>query len=86
MIKSIGLLLLGSLYRITALACDGCQKQQSAIVQQVSAHGRKPDSQWDYLIVSIVTLFVVVTLFYSIKWLVKPGERSASHIKNLIMK
>jgi hypothetical protein len=82
--KSVCLLLLCSLYRVNAFSCDACQKQQPAITRNVS-HGGTPDSQWDYLIVSIAAVSVLLTLFYSIKWLIRPGERSDKHIKNLII-
>ncbi|MBO9565299.1 MAG: hypothetical protein J7621_21160 [Niastella sp.] len=81
--KCIGLLLC-SLYQVYVFACDACQKQQPAITRGVS-HGGRPDSEWDYLIVGIVAVLVLLTLFFSIKWLIRPGERSEQHIKYVII-
>ena len=69
---------------LSTIACPVCEKQQPKILQGIT-HGSGPQSQWDYLIISVTALIVLVTLFYSIKWLVKPGEKSVTHIKHLIL-
>ena len=84
MIKFYCLVIVVSLFRLTALACDACQKQQPAVLRNVW-HGGSPDSQWDYVIVGAAALVVVLTLFYSLKWLVRPGERELNHIKQQIL-
>ena len=66
------------------LACPVCERQQPKILQGIT-HGAGPQSNWDYIIISITALIALVTLFFSIKWLVKPGERSGNHIKHLIL-
>jgi hypothetical protein len=78
------LLLLCCLHQAAAFACDACQKQQPAITRTIT-HGGRPDSQWDYLIVGVVAVLVLLTLFFSIKWLIRPGERSEQHIKQVII-
>jgi hypothetical protein len=44
-----------------------------------------PQSKWDYLIVWVVAIITVITLFYAIKWLVRPGEKHSNHIKHTIL-
>ncbi len=67
-----------------AVACPVCEKQQPEILRGIT-HGGGPQSNWDYVIITTATLIVLVTLFFSIKWLVRPGEKSRSHIKYLIL-
>lgn len=64
-------------------ACPVCEKQQPKVLQGIT-HGAGPQSQWDYVIVAIGTLIVLITLFYSVKWIIRPGEKSLSHIKQHI--
>lgn len=74
-------LLLNALY---ALACPVCERNQPKILKGVT-HGAGPESKWDYLIVWIMVAIVFFTLFFSIKWLISPGERSDGHIKRFIL-
>ena len=64
------------------MACDACKKKQ---VLGGLTHGKTPDSNWDYLIVVVMVVIVLFTLFYSVKWLIRPGEKSADHIKQFIL-
>lgn len=66
------------------IACDACKKKQAVVLGGLT-HGKTPDSQWDYLIVLVMVVIVLLTLFYSVKWLVRPGEKSADHIKQFIL-
>jgi hypothetical protein len=77
----IGLLIL---IRFTSLACPGCEAQQPKLLRGV-VHGTGPESKWDYIIMWIMVLIVLFTLFYSIKWLIWPGEKSKSHIKYFVL-
>lgn len=65
-------------------ACPACEKQQPKLLQGIT-HGGGPGSNWDYVIISIAVIVVLFTLFFSVKWLVRPGEQSQSHIKRLIL-
>lgn len=65
-------------------ACDACKKKQAVAFGGLT-HGKTPDSQWDYVIVLVMVVVVLLTLFYSIKWLIRPGERSQDHIKKFIL-
>ena len=65
-------------------ACPACEKQQPKLLQGIT-HGGGPGSNWDNVIISIAVNIVLFTLFFSVKWLVRPGEQSQSHIKRLIL-
>jgi small-conductance mechanosensitive channel len=69
---------------MVAFACPMCEKQQPKILRGV-VHGGVPQSKWDYLIVWVVAIITVITLFYAIKWLVRPGEKHSNHIKHTIL-
>jgi len=80
LLLSAGLLIIGLL----GVACPACERQQPKILKGIT-HGSGPQSNWDFVIIVVATVIVVATLFYSIKWLVRPGEKSVSHIKYLIL-
>jgi hypothetical protein len=82
--KKITLVIIWLAVNIAGLrACEVCVKQQPKILQGFT-HGTGPDSNFDYLIVSVMAALVCATLFFSMKWLISPGERSSNHIKFLI--
>lgn len=64
--------------------CPVCERNQPRILRGIT-HGAGPQSRWDYLIVCAMLEVVVLTLFYSIKMLIRPGERGAGHIKRTIL-
>lgn len=64
-------------------ACAACEAQQPTFLKGIT-HGPGPDSNLDYFIVSIAVIIVLFTLYYSVKWLIKPGETNANHIKQTI--
>ncbi len=66
------------------LACPVCEKQQPKLLQGIT-HGAGPESNWDYLIIGITAALVLVSLFFSVKWLCKPGEAEQNHIKHLVL-
>ncbi len=76
----IGLLFLSG----TAWACPACEKNQPKITQGIT-HGAGPESNWDWVIIGVITLITVLTLIYSIKFLIKPGEKNKNHIKQSIL-
>ena len=67
-----------------SLACEICKKQQPKVLAGIT-HGAGPDSDWDYVIVGFMVLIVVVSLAYSIKWIIYPGEKGKEHIKHSIL-
>jgi len=72
------------LAHISIYACDVCEKQQPEILRGIT-HGPGPQSNWDYLIVSVGAAIVVATFFFSIKWLLSPGEKRENHIKRIVL-
>jgi len=82
--KKISALLAGLLFRLCGLACPACEAQQPKILRGIT-HGAGPSGKWDYFIVSVAVVIVLFTLFYSVKWLIRPGEESTQHIKRLIL-
>ncbi|MBL7920714.1 MAG: hypothetical protein JNJ40_10395 [Bacteroidia bacterium] len=73
------------LLTIATYACPECEKQQPKILRGI-AHGAGPESQWDYVIVWAIVAIVVVTLFFAVKWTIKPGEKDPNHIKRTLYK
>lgn len=67
-----------------AIACPVCEKQQPKITQGLT-HGAGPQSNWDWVIIAIISLITVLTLIYSLKYLIKPGEKNEDHIKQSIL-
>jgi hypothetical protein len=65
-------------------ACEVCKKQQPEITQGLT-HGAGPQSNWDWVIIAAITVIALLTLIYSAKYLIKPQEDSATHIKNSIL-
>ena len=82
--KSVFAFIIFLLSNISVYACDACEKQQPEILRGIT-HGAGPQSNWDYLIVSVAAAIVVATLFFSIKWLLSPGEKGEKHIKRIVL-
>ncbi len=82
-IKTI-LILLSALFFQVAAACPVCEKQQPAITKGLT-HGAGPQSSWDWVIIAIITAITVLTFIFSLKYLIKPKEKNANHIKRLIL-
>ena len=78
------ILFLLTLFFQLASACPLCDKQQPKITQGLT-HGVGPQSNWDWIIIAIITAITVLTFVYSIKYIVKPGEKNADHIKQYIL-
>lgn len=64
-------------------ACPVCERNQPKVFKGV-VHGVGPE-QWDYVIMWVFIIITLATLYYSVKWLIKPGEKEASHIKYSIL-
>ncbi len=64
--------------------CPVCDRRQPKLFRGW-VHGAGPESNWDYFIVAFIALIVLITLFYSVKWLLKPGEDKQDHIKRMIL-
>ena len=81
--KSIYTVLLAT-FSVVTYACPMCEKQQPKILRGI-AHGAGPESNLDYVIVWGMVAFVVITLFYAVKYLIKPKENNDDHIKRTII-
>ncbi len=82
--KKLLIILFSLAMNITAFACPACQKQQPKLFAGVT-HGTGPDSNFDYVLVVATILMVLVTLYYSVKWLVHPRETNSDHIKRTVI-
>jgi hypothetical protein len=80
--KTISLIML-LLAAVSTWACPVCEKQQPKILRGIT-HGAGPQSNWDYVIIWSMVAIVAFTLFFSLKWLIRPGEQAESHIKRSI--
>ena len=69
---------------ITVYSCPVCERQQPWILKGVT-HGSGAQSDWDYLIISVAVVIVLATFFFSLKYLLSPGEKSKQHIKRLVL-
>lgn len=74
----------GVLMKLPLLACPACKRQQPRLLQGIT-HGAGPGSQWDYVIVCVALALTVMVLFYSVKWMIRPGEQAPDHIKQFIL-
>lgn len=82
--KKISLLLILIVAHIAAMACPVCEKQQPALLKGIS-HGTGPQGTLDYIIVWATVIIVVLTLIFMLKYLLRPGEKDSSHIKNTVL-
>ena len=79
------LVIIGILFlHATAWACPVCEKQQPTITKGLT-HGAGPQSNWDWVIIAIITVITLITFIFSLKYLIKPGEKNANHIKQFIL-
>lgn len=83
--KQLFLLFLLACAHTAGYACSACEKQQPKMLKGIT-HGTGPQSNWDYVIIWSIAIIVLITLFYSLKFLISPGEKSADHIKRLMLK
>lgn len=67
-----------------AFACEVCERNQPALLKGIT-HGSAPETRWDYLIVCSAIVIVLISVFYCIKWVIHPGEKSGKHIKRVIL-
>ena len=65
-------------------ACEVCERNQPEPLKGIT-HGIGPTGNIDYIIIGISSLIVGASLFLSIKYLVKPKEKNADHIKNIVL-
>lgn len=83
-LKAVSLVVILLVCHLTVIACEVCQKQQPKITQGLT-HGAGPQSNWDWVIIAAIAAITLWTFIYSIKYLVRPGERNTDHIKQIIL-
>lgn len=69
---------------LASIACPVCERNQPKILKGIT-HGAGPETNWDYVIVGVMSFLVLATLIFSVKWLIRPGEQSEHHIKRFIL-
>ncbi|AKK74559.1 hypothetical protein HX13_07170 [Chryseobacterium sp. P1-3] len=72
-------------FTVYAFACDACKLRQPEVTRDFT-HGTGPESDWDWFIVGIVIVITVLAFVYSLKYLIKPGEKNTNHIKYYFLK
>ncbi|MCK0159094.1 hypothetical protein [Allomuricauda sp. F6463D] len=65
------------------IACDLCKKNQPKGFENIT-HGQGPTGNMDYIITWSAIILVIITLFFSIKFLVRPRENNPEHIKHIV--
>lgn len=65
-------------------ACPTCDKAQPRILRGIT-HGAGPQNNWDYTIALAVMAVTILVGYYSVKWLIRPGETAPGHIKYYIL-
>ena len=81
--KYITLLIL--FVQAVAFACPVCERNQPKILRGI-VHGAGPESNWDYVSIWLTIIIAIITLIYSLKYLIQPGEKNKDHIKYFILK
>lgn len=82
--KKIFALLFTITFWNVVVACPVCERQQPKLLRGI-LHGAGPESNWDYIIIAVMMIITLLTLYYSVKWLMRPGEKSANHIKRIML-
>ena len=78
-------LIIFMLFNLITKACPVCERNQPKVLRGI-VHGTGPETNLDYISVWITVIITVATLYYTIKWLINPGETNNEHIKYSILK
>ena len=73
------------LVQAIVFACPVCERNQPKILRGI-VHGAGPESNWDYVSIWLTIIIAIITLIYSLKYLIIPGEKNKNHIKYFILK
>lgn len=84
MMKKLITFTISGISSLAAIACPVCERNKKTALEKLS-HGATPNGTWDYMIVGAITVIALVTLYLSIKWLIKPNEDNKDHIKYLFI-
>ena len=69
--------------QVMIFACPACKKNQPKGFENIT-HGAGPSGTLDYIIIWSAVIIVGFTLFYSVKYLIRPKENDPDHIKNIV--
>lgn len=69
---------------IITYACPACEKQQPKLLRGIT-HGAGPSGNIDYIIVAVAVVITGATFYYTLKWIIKPGETNLNHIKRTVL-
>jgi phage shock protein PspC (stress-responsive transcriptional regulator) len=83
-LKAASLIVILLVCDATVMACEMCKKQQPKITQGIT-HGAGPQSNLDWVIIAILTVITILTFIFSLKYLLRPGEKNIDHIKQTIL-
>ncbi len=65
-------------------ACPVCDRNQPKILKGW-IHAGGPNGILDYLPVIAMIILALIALYFSVKWLIKPGEKQDDHIKRTVL-
>jgi len=82
--KKIYFVAILSILQLLSNACPVCERQQPKVLRGI-VHGVGPQNNWDYISVWTIAIIALLTLIFSIKYLIKPGEKNENHIKYTIL-
>lgn len=82
--KRTGMIISFIFFSYISVSCPVCERNQPELLRGIT-HGAGPESRWDYLIVWGVAIVVLLTLFFTVKWIIRPGEQAKDHIKRTIL-
>lgn len=82
--KAVLVFLSPFIFRGSILACELCKKNQPKVLEGIT-HGQGPQGDTDYLIIGVAIIIVSITLFLSLKFLIRPNENNPEHIKNIVL-
>lgn len=77
-------IIIAFLISVASIACPLCESKQPKGFENIT-HGEGPQGNLDYIIMFSAIIIVGYTLIMSIKYLVKPKEKSVNHIKNIVL-
>jgi hypothetical protein len=84
MMKNIISTIVLLIFNIILYACPVCERNQPKLLKGI-VHGKGPDSNWDYVSIWITAIIAILTLIFTIKYLIQPGEKNSDHIKYSIL-
>lgn len=82
--KTLCLLVMGTWASLPTRACELCKDNQPKALRNIT-HGTGPQGDVDWIIIWSAVIIVGITLFLSLKYLIKPKEDQAGHIKNIVV-